>query len=103
MSKHYLNDLGIENVERRVLKHTGHIWEKANKLGKKMYTPSGTRSTIVSFYEERATEVAGKLMTQKVKVTGREAHGGHIRVAPHFYNTTAEIDTFFEKYEKIIS
>ena len=99
----YLNALGIENVEKRVLNHTAHIWEKANELSKKMYTPSGTRSTIVSFYEERAVEVAAKLMTQKVKVTGREAHGGHIRVSPHFYNTLDEIDAFFEKYEKILS
>jgi selenocysteine lyase/cysteine desulfurase len=68
-----------------------------------MYTPSGTKSTIVSFYEKRATEVAAKLMTQKIKVTGREAHGGHIRVAPHFYNTTDEIDTCFERYETILS
>ena len=102
-SLEYLNALGIENVEKRVLNHTAHIWEKANELGKKMYTPSGTQSTIVSFYEERAVEVAAKLMTQKVKVTGREAHGGHIRVSPHFYNTLDEIDAFFEKYEKILS
>ena len=32
----------------------------------------------------------------------REAHGGHIRVSSHFYNTREDIDTFIEKYMGII-
>jgi selenocysteine lyase/cysteine desulfurase len=36
-------------------------------------------------------------MLEKVKVTGREAHGGHIRVSFHFYNTREDIDLFLEK------
>ena len=40
-------------------------------------------------------------MREKVKVTGREAHGGHIRVAPHFYNTEGDIDRFIEKMEEL--
>jgi selenocysteine lyase/cysteine desulfurase len=36
-------------------------------------------------------------MEEKVKVTGREAHGGHIRVSPHFYNTKVDIDHFINK------
>jgi len=32
-----------------------------------------------------------------VKVTGREAHGGHMWVSPHFYNTEEDIDRFIDR------
>ena len=65
-----------------------------------MYTPPGTKSPIVSFYERDASEVSGRLMKSKVKVTGRKAHGEHLRVSPHFYNTHEDIDFFIEKLEE---
>ncbi len=62
-----------------------------------MYTPPGNRSPIVSFYQNDSIEIASKLMLEKVKVTGRDAHGDHIRVSFHFYNTREDIDLFIEK------
>ncbi len=102
-SLEYLNRIGMEAVERRVLDLSGYIWNAAHDMGKRMYTPPGTKSPVVSFFQENASEVAAKLMMEGVKVTGREAHGGHIRTAPHFYNTKEDIDAFFEKYEGIVS
>lgn len=96
----YLNDIGMENVERRILQLSSYLWSRLSEIGKKMYTPLGTRSPIVSFYEQDAVETSAKLMEEKVKVTGREAHGGHIRVSPHFYNTTEDIDHFIKKLEE---
>ena len=96
----YLNDFGMENVERRILQLSTYLWSRLSEIGKKMYTPRGTRSPIVSFYEQDAVETSAKLMEEKVKVTGREAHGGHIRVSPHFYNTTEDIDHFIKKLEE---
>ena len=32
----------------------------------------------------------------KIKVTGREAHGGHMRVSAHFYNTRGDINKLIE-------
>jgi selenocysteine lyase/cysteine desulfurase len=96
----YLNDIDMENVERRILQLSSHLWSRLSEIGKKMYTPRGTRSPIVSFYEQDAVETSAKLMEEKVKVTGREAHGGHIRVSPHFYNTTEDIDHFIKKLEE---
>jgi len=96
----YLNDIGMENVERRILQLSSYLWSRLSEIGKKMYTPRGTRSPIVSFYEQDAVETSAKLMEEKVKVTGREAHGGHIRVSPHFYNTTEDIDHFIKKLEE---
>ena len=51
----------------------------------------------MSFYQKGSVEVASKLMLEKVKVTGRAAHGGHIRVSSHFYNTREDIDLFIDK------
>ncbi|GAF78659.1 unnamed protein product, partial [marine sediment metagenome] len=96
----YLNEFGMENVERRILQLSSYLWSRLSEVGKKMYTPRGTRSPIVSFYEQDAVETSAKLMEEKVKVTGREAHGGHIRVSPHFYNTTEDIDHFIKKLEE---
>jgi selenocysteine lyase/cysteine desulfurase len=56
-----------------------------------------TRSSVVSFFDRDAVETSARLMRERVKVTGREAHGGHIRVSPHFYNTKKDIDHFIEK------
>ena len=53
-----------------------------------------TSSPVVSFFERDAVETSARLMLERVKVTGREAHGGHIRVSPHFYNTREDIDRF---------
>jgi len=98
-SLEYLNGLGMEAVERRVLELSGYLWSRVADSGRRMYTTEGTRSPIVSFYQQDAVELASKLMEQRVKVTGREAHGGHIRVSPHFYNTKADIDSFLERLE----
>jgi len=104
----YLNEVGMENVERRVLELSGYLWSKLNELGKDMLTPEGTKSPVVSFNQLGATEIAADLMKQRIKVTGREAHGGHIsvggelwrvghiRVSPHFYNSKDDIDGFID-------
>ncbi len=91
----------MKNVERRVLSLSNHLWSRLNEIEKKMYTPRGTRSAIVSFYEQDAMEIRARLMIEKVKVTGRKAHGGHIRVSLHFYNTKGDIDHFIEKMEEL--
>lgn len=102
-SLEYINGIGMEAIEKRVLELSGYLWKEAHDLGNEMYTPEGTKSPIVSFFEPNASEVASKLMAEKVKVTGREAHGGHIRASPHFYNTKAEIDRLIEGYSNIVS
>ncbi len=96
-SLEYLNRVGMDNVERRVLDLSGYLWGQVSELGKGMYTSEGTQSPIVSYFQKGATELATRLMGEKVKVTGREAHGGHMRVSVHFYNTRGDIDRFIEK------
>jgi cysteine desulfurase/selenocysteine lyase len=99
-SLEYINNIGIDKIEKRVMSLTDHLWSRLSELGRKMYTPPGNRAPIVSFYQNDSIDIAAKLMREKVKVTGREAHGGHIRVSSHFYNTSEDIDLFIEKLSK---
>ena len=99
-SLEYINSIGIDNIEKRIMSLTDHLWNRLSELGRKMYTPPGNRAPIVSFYQNDSVGIAAKLMLEKVKVTGREAHGGHIRVSSHFYNTREDIDAFIEKLSK---
>jgi selenocysteine lyase/cysteine desulfurase len=101
-SLEYLNRMGMDAVERRVLELSDYLWGKLSELGKEMYTPPDTESPIVSFYQYNAVKLAVKLMKDRVKVTGREAHGDHIRVSSHFYNTKGDIDLFIEKLLKMV-
>jgi len=96
-SLEYLNEVGMENIEHRNLELADYLWNRLNDLGMKMYTPPDTESPIVSFYISDAVELSARLMDEKVKVTGREAHGGHIRVSSHFYNTKDDIDHLIGK------
>jgi len=100
-SLEYINRIGIETIEHRNLELSNYLWNQLNDLGKKMYTPPNTESTIVSFFDSDATEISARLMKEKVKVTGRESHGAHIRVSPHFYNTKEDIDHFIKKLAEI--
>jgi selenocysteine lyase/cysteine desulfurase len=70
----------------------GYLFEELVTLGKEMYTPDTPRSPIVSFFEDDPLPLAAKLKTMKIQVTGREAHGGHMRISGHFYNTKEDID-----------
>ncbi|RLG91179.1 cysteine desulfurase, partial [Candidatus Bathyarchaeota archaeon] len=51
------------------------------------------RSGIVNFKIDRASERVEKLSEKNFVVSAR-SHG--IRVSPHFYNTTEEINSFIE-------
>jgi len=91
-----LLDFGIENVERRILKLTGHLIESVKDLGLELQTPEEPqcRSGIVNFKIDKPQEVAEKLNKKGIVVSAR-AHG--IRVSPHFYNTEEEIDRLIEE------
>jgi selenocysteine lyase/cysteine desulfurase len=96
-SLEYINNIGIDKIEKRILSLVEHLRSRLSELGREIYTPTGNKAPIVSFYQNDSIGVASKLMLEKVKVTGREAHGNHIRVSSHFYNTREDIDVFIDK------
>jgi cysteine desulfurase/selenocysteine lyase len=92
----YIQKIGIEKIEKRNLMLSQYLWNRLSSIGRKMYTVDGTKSPIVSYFQDNSSELASWLMKQKIKVTGREAHAGHMRCSVHFYNTKNDIDNFIE-------
>ena len=86
-----LLDVGIANIERRILSLTDHLIEAVKERGFKLQTPEekGCRSGIVNFLIDNPGERVKKLREMGIIVSAR-AKG--IRVSPHFYNTGEEID-----------
>jgi cysteine desulfurase/selenocysteine lyase len=95
-SLRYLNNLGIDYVEKSVLDTTGYLYKRLGELGKELWTPEGNESPVVSYCQAGAVELAERLKREKIKVTGREAHGSHMRVSAHFYNTRGDINKLIE-------
>ena len=94
-----LLDIGIEKIERRILKLTDHLIEAVKDLKLELQTPEDPehRSGIVNFKIDKPQEVAGKLKNKRIVVSAR-AHG--IRVSPHFYNTEEEINKLIEEIKR---
>ena len=90
-----LLEVGIDKIEKRILGLTSLLIEKAKGLGLELQTPEERehRSGIVNFKIDRASERVEKLSEKNFVVSAR-SHG--IRVSPHFYNTTEEINSFIE-------
>ena len=62
-----------------------------NDLGKEVLTPEDPAgSGIVTFAQKNHKELVRKLASQKIVVSGRF---DHVRVSPHFYNTSHEVQT----------
>jgi selenocysteine lyase/cysteine desulfurase len=88
----YLNNIGTKVIMKRNLMLAGYLFDTLVSLGKEMYTPDTPKSPIVSYFEDEPLPLAAKLKLMKIKITGREAHGGHMRISGHFYNTKEDID-----------
>ena len=73
------------------------MYNRLNEAGKELFTPKGTKSPIISFMQDDAVNVARGLMEKMIKVTGRKAHGDHIRASVHFYNTRNDVDRLMEE------
>ena len=92
-------NLGIRNIERRILILTDRLIEAVRDLGLKLQTPEEPqcRSGIVNFKMDKPQEMTEKLKNQGIVVSAR-AHG--IRVSPHFYNSEEEIDRLIEEVKR---
>jgi len=93
-----LLDVGISNIEKRVLTLTFHLMEAVKKLGLRLQTPEEPecRSGIVNFLIDEPEKHVKRLNEKGIIVSAR-AHG--IRVSPHFYNSEEEIDQLIKELE----
>jgi cysteine desulfurase / selenocysteine lyase len=94
------NELGHDFVSERILNLTGHLISRLSESGKvSLFSPGNDlhRAGIVSFSIDGPKDlepVINRLKEEKITISARE---GLLRIAPHFYNTTAEIDKVLEK------
>jgi len=102
-----LLNAGTGRIERRILRLTGHLMESLKNLGLRIQTPeeSSQRSGIVNFRIDNPREVVERLNNKGIVPCGTSAAWARcspqfystIRVAPHFYNTEEEIETFVDE------
>ena len=101
-SLNYVNKLGIDSIERRVLRLSEYLISGLNDLGVKVYTPTEpwSRAGIVTYtldsYEANSACYEA-LRKENVVVAHRYTGGvGGIRVSPHYFNTEEELDRVLE-------
>jgi len=87
-----LLEVGVENIEQRVLQLGDFIIAKVKERGWKLVssTEPGERSGMVSFAVKADADGLKKEMDEhNITITIRD---GLVRLSPHFYNTEIEID-----------
>jgi selenocysteine lyase/cysteine desulfurase len=106
----YLKLIGLDKIEGQSQSLTQQLRKGLADRGFSVFTPEGNHSSIVSFYSKREPrEIQKVLDAERIKVSlqGNEANENdtsmmRIRVAPAFFNNTAELKRFLEVSEKLI-
>ena len=91
-----LMEVGIDNIYRRVIDINDQFVDGLTQRGLKITTPleRSERSGIVCFKPEAdPKEVFTHFLSHGVMVSERN---GKIRVSPHFYNNSEDVERFFE-------
>jgi selenocysteine lyase/cysteine desulfurase len=95
------NEFGFYEIEKQVLSNSKYFIDELAKIGYKsplISFPEMHLSGIVSFKSENAQKIFEVLSQKKIVCSLRE---GYIRFAPHFYNTTQEIDFVIDTLKNI--
>ena len=92
-----LLEIGISTIEAHLLELTGHLIAGLETKGYRVITPraDSERAGIVIFDSNRLTptEIYEILYAENIVTAER---GTGVRVSPHFYNTTSEIERLLE-------
>lgn len=92
-----LLDIGISTIEAHILELTEHLMAGLEAKGYRVVTPraDSERAGIVIFESNQHTpaEIYEMLHAENIITAER---GSGVRVSPHFYNTTSEIERLLE-------
>jgi selenocysteine lyase/cysteine desulfurase len=95
----YLERVGVPRIQEHVLGLAKRLQEGLLAQGFRLFTPAGTRSSIVSFYcTKPMAEVQAAFDAAAVDVTVRE---GHVRASTAIFNNAAEVDRLLEVTRKL--
>ena len=83
--------VGVAAIRQKSMRQTALIIELADELGYEVVSPRDPerRAGTVTVNPPRAYEVSNELLARDIKIDFRPKAG--IRIAPHFYNSDAEI------------
>lgn len=95
-----LLEVGMENIEKRVIALTDLLIQKLSEISRPILSPLDPchRSAILSFGGNNLDRIFSSLRDEGIYVSKRE---GGIRVSPHFYNTEEEIIALTDVLQKI--
>lgn len=87
----FLDGVGWPVIHQRVDELTQRVSDAVRSLGIEQITPLEARAGIISFPLGDATSVVAGLLDRGVHVVEKM---DRVRVSPHFYNTTEDVDRF---------
>lgn len=92
-------ELGPEAIEAAVLSISGYLMENLGARGFSLFTPPEPhrRAGIVTFSHPHSEALHQYLRENRVFISLRH---GYLRIAPHFYNTTAEADRLLDLIDR---
>ena len=105
----YFNELGVEQIERRVRRLSGYLIDGLGDLGVKVNTPfePEERAGLVTYTTGKHgldLESYRALQGSGIVVALRYQQGvGGIRVSTHFFNTEEEIDMLLKVQKKLLT
>ena len=97
----YLESVGVARIEAHTVGTLARrLQEGLATQGHRMFTPSGNRSSIVTFYTtRREADVRAAFQAAGVEVTVRT---GMVRVSPALFNNTEDIDRCLEVTKRLL-
>jgi kynureninase len=95
-------EIGVPEIRRKSLRLTRRLIDRARQSGYRLNTPDADheRGGAVIVDAPNGEAVAQELLRQNVIIDYRPGAG--IRMAPHFYNTEADIDRAMDVLEAIL-
>lgn len=92
----YLEALGWSRIFRQTQLLSQRVADSLVRLGIRPATPDNARQGIVSFPDDDGAALVAELRQRRVHVVDKL---GLVRVSPHFYNSTEDIDHFSDALE----
>jgi selenocysteine lyase/cysteine desulfurase len=90
----YLEKVGVTNIERHTVGLARTLHAGLTSQGKRMFTPAGNRSSIVTFwFEQDPAQVKASFDRAKIDVTVRDRQR-QVRVSTALFNNADDVDRF---------
>ncbi len=95
-------EIGVDRIREKSMRLTQRIIELADEFGFELKTPRNAkqRGSAVSVRPPRSQEVSREMLHRNIQIDYRPGAG--IRIAPHFYNSEAEVESALFEMKSIV-